>query len=145
MSDESVTPVASRARQLFDKLIEQPFFALRLGELAFNGWGVKSYLLRKADEGRVEVTATDLVPQISQKGVDMRIGMDIAALSLKKLVQTIVLVTGDSDFVPAMTFARREGAQLYLVTLGQSVKPALHEHSDLRLTLDLPGRAGKVA
>ena len=138
-------PVASRARQLFDKLIEQPFFALRLGELAFNGWGVKSYLLRKADEGRVEVTATDLVPQISQKGVDMRIGMDIAALSLKKLVQTIVLVTGDSDFVPAMKFARREGAQLYLVTLGQSVKPALHEHSDLRLTLDLPGRAGKVA
>ena len=40
----------------------------------------------------------------------MRVGLDIASLTLKKQVEVIVLVTGDSDFVPAMKFARREGA-----------------------------------
>jgi uncharacterized LabA/DUF88 family protein len=30
--------------------------------------------------------------------VDMRIGLDIASLTLKKLSSLIVLVTGDSDF-----------------------------------------------
>ena len=36
----------------------------------------------------------------------MRVGLDIASLTLKKQVEVIVLVTGDSDFVPAMKFAR---------------------------------------
>jgi uncharacterized LabA/DUF88 family protein len=53
-------------------------------------------------------------PNIRQKGVDMRIGLDIASLTLKKQVQVIVLVTADSDFIPAMKFARREGAQLVI-------------------------------
>ena len=48
----------------------------------------------------------------------------------------LVLVAGDSDFVPAMKFARREGVQLYLVTLGHAVRDAMLEHSDL--VLDLP-------
>jgi len=42
-------------------------------------------------------------------------------------------VAGDSDFVPAMKFARREGAQLFLVTLGHSVRAEMLEHSDLVL------------
>ncbi len=66
----------------------------------------------------------------------MRIGMDIAALTLKKHVQVIVLVSGDSDFVPAMKFARREGALVFLVPLGQNVKTSMLEHSDLTLSID---------
>ena len=109
--------------------------ALRLGELAFNGWEVSAKKLAKAGGAVTEVRADDLRPQISQKGVDMRIGMDIAALTLKRQVQIIVLVSGDSDFVPAMKFARREGAQLYLCPLGQRVKPAMLEHSDLLIDI----------
>lgn len=37
----------------------------------------------------------------------------------------------DSDFIPAMKFARREGAQLILVTLGHGVRPGLKEHADI--------------
>ena len=59
----------------------------------------------------------------------MRIGLDIASLTLKKHV-IIVLVTGDSDFVPAMKFARREGAQLFLVALGSQVTDDVREHCD---------------
>jgi uncharacterized LabA/DUF88 family protein len=66
----------------------------------------------------------------------MRLGLDIAALTLKRHVEALVLVAGDSDFVPAMKFARREGVQLYLVTLGHSVRATMLEHSDL--VLDIP-------
>ena len=67
----------------------------------------------------------------------MRIGMDIAALTLKKQVQAIVLVSGDSDFVPAMKFARREGICMLLAPLGQNVKSAMKEHSDLEIQVTL--------
>jgi len=66
----------------------------------------------------------------------MRIGLDIASLTLKRHVDIVVLVSGDSDFVPAMKFARREGAQLFLVTFGHGVRPEMLEHSDL--VLDMP-------
>jgi uncharacterized protein (TIGR00288 family) len=80
---------------------------------------------------RVEIGAADFEPDIRQKGVDMRIGLDIASLTLKHQVGVIVLVTADSDFVPAMKFARREGAQLFLVTLGHGIKEGMREHADL--------------
>lgn len=132
--------VVARAKQLFDQLSRFPFMALRLGELAFDGWAVKGKRLAKAVGPAVEIKADDLQPQITQKGVDMRIGMDIAALTLKKQVQAVVLVSGDSDFVPAMKFARREGVHLYLAPLGQHVKATMLEHSDLLLDLALERR-----
>lgn len=129
---------ASRFKALYERLTSVPYMALRLGELAFRGWNIPEKILRNAQDGHVLITADDLKPQISQKGVDMRIGMDIAALTLKKQVDVIVLVTGDSDFVPAMKFARREGAALYLVALGHRVKHVMIEHSDLQLDVALP-------
>ena len=63
----------------------------------------------------------------------MRVGLDIASLTLKKQVDVIVLVTGDGDFVPAMKFARREGAQLFVVTPGHNVVDEMREHADLAL------------
>lgn len=134
-------PIANRSQRLFEQLWKLPFVALRLGELSFNGWAVNRKKLDKAVGDSVLIKQEDLKPQITQKGVDMRIGMDIAALTLKKQVQIIVLVTGDSDFVPAMKFARREGAQLYLAPLRHQIKPTMYEHSDLILDLVQPPRA----
>ncbi|WP_204245095.1 NYN domain-containing protein [Cloacibacillus sp. An23] len=51
----------------------------------------------------------DVTLNVKQKGVDMRIGLDIASVTYKKQVQRIVLISGDSDFVPAAKLARREG------------------------------------
>ena len=67
---------------------------------------------------------------LRQKGVDMRIAIDIASLTLKKQVGTIVLVTGDSDFVPAAKLARREGMEFILDPLWQNVNDDLFEHID---------------
>ncbi len=41
----------------------------------------------------------------------MRIGLDIASLAYKQQVEQIVLVAGDSDFVPAAKLARVDGNQ----------------------------------
>ena len=121
--------VARTNKSILERLKRAPYFALRLGELSFNGWKLRHGVLSGNDD-RVSICAENLVPAIQQKGVDMRIGMDIASLTLKQHVDIIVLVTGDSDFVPAMKFARREGAQVYLVTLEHGLKPQLYEHAD---------------
>ncbi|MEM6307401.1 MAG: NYN domain-containing protein [Pseudomonadota bacterium] len=65
-----------------------------------------------------------------QKGVDMKIGLDIAAMAYKNHVDTIVLVTGDSDFIPAAKVARREGVEVILDPLWMNVDKDLVEHSD---------------
>ena len=121
MIDFSTTPLASRTETLFSELKKEPFFAMRMGETSFQGWTVRpSVLNRKADS--VSITKDDVKPKIS--------------LTLKDIVQILVLVTGDSDFVPAMKFARREGANLYLVALGHQVKESVLEHSDLSLEIE---------
>ena len=60
----------------------------------------------------------------------MRIGIDIVALTLKRQVSTIVLVSGDSAFVPASKLARREGVKVVLDPLLQKVRGGLYEHVD---------------
>jgi|ERR1051326_996955 uncharacterized LabA/DUF88 family protein len=109
--------------------------AVRRGTLAHQGWQLTARAVKDLIAGaKAQVEAADVVPKILQKGVDMRIGLDIASLALKQLVGTIVLVTGDSDLVPAMRFARREGLRVYLDTLGnQSVRPELKLHADIVL------------
>jgi uncharacterized LabA/DUF88 family protein len=137
-------PLFARSQQLFLELSREPHFALRMGELSFNGWAVRPGVYRRAG-AEARINAGSLKPLIAQKGVDMRIGMDIAALTLKHLADIIVMITGDSDFVPAMKFARREGAQLFLVPLGHGIKEAMREHSDVLIDLDPPTQFGFVS
>jgi uncharacterized LabA/DUF88 family protein len=133
--DFGTSDVAKRNDDLHAKLCARPFVALRLGDIVFRGWRLRPWMLPpNATETRIR--AGDIEPNVSQKGVDMRIGLDIAALALKRIVDTVVLVTGDTDFIPAMKFARREGLQLFLVTLGKPAHGALLEHSDV--VIDFP-------
>ena len=60
----------------------------------------------------------------------MKIGIDMVSLALKKLVNRIVLITGDSDFVPASKLARREGVDVVLDPLWNHISADLHEHID---------------
>ena len=76
------------------------------------------------------MTANDLAHDIEQKGVDLRIGLDVASLAVKRIVDTLILVTVDNDLVPAMKFARREGARVFLDAMGHGVQRSLKEHAD---------------
>jgi hypothetical protein len=140
--DFSRTRLARSNAAMLAALRVVPFVSIRRGDLVFRGWRVRQQRL-SFEEAQVTLSAADLEPVIQQKGVDMRLGLDIAALTLKAHVSVIVLVTGDSDFVPAMKFARREGAQILLVTLGHRIRPDMLEHSDL--VLELPGGANLAA
>jgi uncharacterized LabA/DUF88 family protein len=97
--------------------------------------------LLAAHEFWQSIQANDVALGLRQKGVDMRIAIDIASLTLKQQVSTIVLVAGDSDFVPAAKLARREGMEFILDPLWQNVNEDLFEHIDaLQSGLNRPAR-----
>ncbi|HEY4575010.1 MAG TPA: NYN domain-containing protein [Thermoanaerobaculia bacterium] len=129
----SSTPQAAKNRSLIDSLELEPDFAVRRGMLAQNGWKLGKSALRNLTKNGGTITANDLVPDISQKGVDIKIGLDVASMALKRFADIFVLVTGDSDFVPPMKFARKEGVRVYLECLGHPVKRELKAHADLVL------------
>ncbi len=130
--DFGSAPPFSRNTRLIDRLESQPDVAARRGTLAHRGWETGKAAARELTRGNMNhIAPEDIVPKIQQKGVDMRIGLDIASLALKRLVSTVVLVTGDSDLVPAMKFARREGLRVFLDTLSSAqVRPELKIHAD---------------
>lgn len=112
----------------------QPDMALRMGETVVHGWELGGAALKHIQKnGGRAVEAKDFVPNIEQKGVDLRIGLDIARLAVRQLVDIIVVVTGDSDMVPAFKFARREGMRVYLDHMSHGVKRELKAHVDIVL------------
>ena len=140
VSGRTINYAKSEQSQFRSKLLallrNQPNFALRLGEVIKPGdadWILNPSVQKRLLRGDITVSDlkdSDFTANLRQKGVDMRIGLDIASLTLKKFVSIIVLVSGDSDFVPAARLARREGVTVFLDPLRQSVPPDLSEHVD---------------
>jgi uncharacterized LabA/DUF88 family protein len=117
--------------------------ALRLGRLAeIGGWTIKNEKMKLILNKTIDISnlnSEDVTYDVRQKGVDMKIGLDIASLAYKKLVNQIILIAGDSDFVPAAKLARREGIDFILDPMWNPVNPDLHEHIDgLRSTCPKP-------
>ncbi|WP_241522242.1 NYN domain-containing protein [Staphylococcus intermedius] len=114
---------------------------MRLGELneATVHYNLKHTSTKKLMNGSKEINELDekdFALSLVQKGVDMKIGLDIATLSYKKLVDKIVLIAGDSDFVPAAKLARTEGIDFVLDSLGADIRDSLSLHIDGRRTCD---------
>ena len=122
------THVYTNHSKLIDSLELAEGIAVRLGETSAQGWKLGTAAAKNL--GSRQLKARDLVPDIGQKGVDLRIGLDIARLSLGRFIDALVVVTGDSDLIPAFKFARREGIQVYLNHLGHGVKRELKVHTD---------------
>lgn len=123
----------SRVASVHDTLELSADFTFRRGELVARGWRLRENVLRRIVKGRRGVRASDLIPDLRQKGVDLRMGLDIARLSLRRLVDVLVVVAGDSDLVPAFRFARREGIRVYHDHMGAPVMRDLKAHTDLVL------------
>lgn len=116
--------------QLFQNLKKKRKMALRLGSLSMGGWKLKNNKNFLQSLGEKEITAEDVIPDFKQKGVDMKIGLDISSLAYKKLVDQIILIAGDSDFVPASKLARIEGIDFVLDSMNNHIKDELMEHID---------------
>lgn len=97
-------------------------FAVRLGELSFDGWKPDLH------------NPSKMKPDFKQKGVDMKVGLDMAMMAMKHIVDKVVLVAGDSDFIAPIKFVRKEGLQVYLYSMGHKVKFQLVEHCDFKLS-----------
>lgn len=139
-SGEVTLPV-SKAKKSFSgrddwqhQLAQKNFFALRRGRLKFDGWTRKTEvpLARPLLDG-------DFKPSFTQKGVDMRIGLDMATLAAQRSVERVVLLTADTDFIPAMKHVRTEGLQVVVIQLPTSrFNNEFLEHADIRRPVSWP-------
>ena len=117
-----------------NELAGKDYFAVRRGVLKFRGFKPK-----KVPISPDKLTDLDFKPDFEQKGVDMRIGLDMASLSFSKIVDRIILVTADTDCIPAMKQSRISGLQIVLISLpGQHLAPELLWHSDMRRSIAFP-------
>ncbi|MDN8660865.1 NYN domain-containing protein [Stenotrophomonas indicatrix] len=119
---------------LHEALKQKRKVALRLGHLTdFSSWTTGSRTFDDLLKGKRtfgDLQADELQPDVRQKGVDMRIGIDISSLALKRQVRQIILMAGDADFVPAAKLARREGVDFVLDPMWSSIPKGLMEHID---------------
>ena len=121
--------------EFLDQLKSKRKVALRLGKLSDV---TARYQLTKEAQLQLfrnkiklsQIKENDFELFIEQKGVDMKIGIDIASLAYKKQVNQIILISADSDFVPAAKLARREGIDFILDPMWSTIKPELYEHID---------------
>jgi len=74
-----------------------PRHEVRLGRLAYRG------------------TTRDGQPIFQQKMVDLQLGLDVALLAGKQQISHAALFTGDSDLIPAVEAAKREGVCVWLI------------------------------
>lgn len=130
--DFSVT--AKTINERLDGIRETPYMALRLGKVTwYNDWTINEKTLKAIMDGTKaisELTDKDFKANIRQKIVDMKIGLDIATIAFQKLADRIVLIAGDSDFVPAAKLARVEGVEVTIDPLGKKISNDLIEHVD---------------
>jgi len=109
-------------------------FAVRWGTLGFRGWRPKNIPIAGG-----ELKDSDFEPIFEQKGVDMRIGLDIATFSDQRSVERVLLVSGDTDMIPAMKHARKAGLEVGLVQLPH---PARGLHNTLKAHCDFVRHIG---
>ena len=106
---------------------------MRLGELEAGMWNIRPNKTKDLLKGKIQISdlnEDDVQLSINQKMVDTKIGLDIATITLKKQADQIILISGDSDFVPASKLARTEGVDFILDPMWNPIKPHLFEHID---------------
>lgn len=133
--DFSKTSVAIGQHELLDSIRNTPNFALRLGRTKWvnNKWMISPGKTNELISKKLLIdglSENDVKPLIQQKAVDMKIGLDIAFIATKRLADLLIIITGDSDIVPALKFARREGMQVGIDPLRNNIDPELSEHVD---------------
>ena len=74
---------------------------MRLGALNFRAFEPKRVPIASA-----ALSDEDFKPRFEQKGVDRRLGLDIAAYAADRSVDRVILVTGDTDCLPIMKRSR---------------------------------------
>lgn len=141
--DFSQTPQSAFRLEIFKYLKKRRKVALRLGYLKeSNNWLIRPEQTKELLAKKIKIEdlkEEHVFFEMRQKGVDIKIGLDIASLAYKNMVNRIILVSGDGDFVPAAKLARREGIDFILDPMWNPVNVSLYEHIDgLKSTCENP-------
>ena len=128
------TSVYKERKRFLDEVRLLDNVALRLGQTRFRGWIMKGKVRERLTRGgrdlaRQPLADEDFQPHIEQKGVDIKMGLDIAWLALQRFVEKVILFTTDTDLVPAMKFARIHGLRVVIIDPG-GLHDLLKEHAD---------------
>lgn len=117
-----------------DEMAARDFFAVRTGVLKFRGW--KPKLLPLAQSG---LSDQDFRPDFEQKGLDLRLGLDLARVIEQKACDRVVLVSADTDLIPAMHLVRHAGLQLIGVDFPNApLHGEILSHFDLMREVEWP-------
>lgn len=92
--DYKTTSVYSIATQFIKKLQVKDYIAIRKGKIVYRGLDSQKK------------------PIFIQKQVDMLLGLDIAYVAYKRLADRALILTVDTDIIPAMKTARIDGLQV---------------------------------
>lgn len=115
-------------------LASRNLFAVRRGTPKFRGFKPRDIPI--ADR---PLTDDDFMPDFEQKGVDMRIGLDIANFAANRAVEMVILATADTDCIPAMKHARIAGIQIAICEIpGVRLARELLWHSAVRRPVAWP-------
>jgi uncharacterized LabA/DUF88 family protein len=131
--DLAKTETARSRLAIHQELLTVRKVALRLGRLNDKiGWRARPEAVERwvANPTRFGPQDEDFEIDTVQKGVDMRLGLDVAAMAFKGQVKQLILVAGDADFVPAVKLARREGIDVVLDPMGGTPAKDLVAHVD---------------
>ncbi|QUL99060.1 MAG: NYN domain-containing protein [Candidatus Fermentithermobacillus carboniphilus] len=96
----------SKKQKFLQSLRKIDRFTVRLGRLEYRG---------HTDDGK---------PIFQQKRIDLQIGLDVASLVFNQRIDTIAIVSGDSDLIPAIELAKNNGIIIRLV---HGPKPTYHQ------------------
>ena len=135
-------PVTGKEREFKSKrwlpiLAAKDNFAVRKGVLKFRGFKPK-----KVPVSPAKLNDEDFYPDFEQKGVDMRIGLDIATFAQSGAIERIILISGDTDCVPALKHGRIAGLQIVIAQFpGQKISRELLYHADECRPIDWPAKA----
>lgn len=70
------------------------------------------------------------------KKADWDVGLAIDAIKLSPKVDSVVLATGDGDFIPLVEYLQNQGCQVEVITFGRSASSRLREVVDDFIDMD---------
>jgi len=111
-----------RQQKFFDNLRATPYITLKLGHLVYHRL--------RGEQG----FSSQFFP--TEKGIDVQIAVDMIRLGLLKSCEGTILVSGDSDYIYAVRFAKDLGSNVYIASfpIGGSVE--LRNEGDGHIIID---------
>ncbi len=128
--DFGTLPESRFRRGLHAALAELDIASVELGTLAETtaGWRIREGANESLLRGKLpfeQLRASHLYYDVEQKGVDTALATRLVELACRRPNSTVLLVTADADFAPAVRFAVGERVRVVLETLGLPAREEL--------------------